>query len=147
MIDAETFKAHVQAVTASALAAPGADRPVPFTAGLLAALLGISAKAANLTIEGLIPHLERAGTSGSGTELDEALIDALAQVITSTVEARLKKEISDRRLMSFRGPHDPGTRYEAGEVVQRSGVAWVCLKASGDAPGQSPDWRALQALR
>lgn len=146
MIDAETWKAHVQSVTTSALAAPGADRPVPFTAGLLAALLGVSAKASNLAVEAIVPHLQRA-SGAAGDEPDEALLDALAEVITATVTARLEKEISARRLMSFRGPHDPGSGYASGDVVQRARSAWVCLKATHEVPGQSPDWRALMELR
>lgn len=93
----ELWRAQVESTLKSALAAPGADAPVPFTAGLLAALLGMNAKAATLGLafaeEAL---LKQAGAPGSLPDLS-ALVEPIAQAIEKAVSVRVAAEVEKLR--------------------------------------------------
>ena len=85
----ELWRAQVESTLKAALAAPGADRPVPFTAGLLAALLGMNAKAASLGVEfAQEVLLKHAGAPGAMPDLG-ALVEPIATAIEKAVDARV----------------------------------------------------------
>ena len=86
----ELWRAQIESTIKAALAAPGADAPVPFTAGLLAALLGMNAKAANLGVafaqEAL---LKQAGAPGAKPDLS-GLVEPIAAAIEKAVDLRVE---------------------------------------------------------
>ena len=85
----ELWREQVESTLKTALAAPGADAPVPFTAGLLAALLGMNAKAANLGVEFAQEVLmKQANSPGALSDLD-ALVEPIARAIEKAVDARV----------------------------------------------------------
>lgn len=86
----ELWRAQIESTIKAALAAPGADQPVPFTAGLLAALLGMNAKAANLGVEfAQEVLLKQAGARGAIPDLS-ALVEPIAQAIEKAVSVRVE---------------------------------------------------------
>lgn len=89
----ELWRAQIESTIKAALAAPGADQPVPFTAGLLAALLGMNAKAANLGVEFAQEVLmKQAGARGAMPDLG-----ALVEVIGAAVERGLDLRVEALR--------------------------------------------------
>lgn len=94
----ELWRAQIESTIKAALAAPGADAPVPFTAGLLAALLGMNAKAANLGVEFaqevLLKHL---ASAPAATPDLSALVEPIAQAIEKAVSVRVAAEVEKVR--------------------------------------------------
>lgn len=92
--NADLWRAEVEAVTKAALAAPGANQPVAFTAGLLAALLAMNQKASTLGLafaeEAL---LKRAAAPGAMPDLNP-----LVEVIGAAVERGLDLRIEALRV-------------------------------------------------
>lgn len=83
------WQSQIESTIKAALAAPGADTPVPFTAGLLAALLGMNAKAANLGVEFAQEVLmKHASAPGAMPDLG-ALVEPIATAIEKAVDARV----------------------------------------------------------
>lgn len=60
----------------------------------------------------------------------------------ATLEGRLAA-LEQRRLMAFRGAHDPGLSYASGDAVQRGGALFVALVGTSETPGSSSCWREL----
>lgn len=95
--NAALWQAQIESTIKAALAAPGADAPVPFTAGLLAALLGMNAKAANLGVEfAQEVLLKQAGAPGAMPNLS-ALVEPIAQAIEKAVSVRVAAEVEKLR--------------------------------------------------
>lgn len=88
------WQSQVESTIKTALSAPGADQPVAFTAGLLAALLAMNQKSATLGLafaeEAL---LKQAGAPGSLPDLS-----ALAETIGAAVERGLDLRIEALRV-------------------------------------------------
>ena len=91
--NAQLWKAQIEAVTKAALSAPGADQPVPFTAGLLAALLGMDAKAAGFAAALMDEAMQRRGAAGAMPDLS-----ALAETIGAAVERGLDLRVEALRV-------------------------------------------------
>ena len=91
----ELWRAQIESTIKAALAAPGADAPVPFTAGLLAALLGMNAKAANLGVEFAQEVLLKHLASAPAAMPDLA---PLAEVIGAAVERGLDLRVEALRV-------------------------------------------------
>jgi len=51
--------------------------------------------------------------------------------------------LEERRLMAFRGAHDPGESYASGDCVQRGGALHVALVDTSETPGASSHWRQI----
>ncbi len=94
----ELWRAQVESTLKTALAAPGADAPVPFTAGLLAALLGMNAKAAHLGVEfAQEVLLKKLASAPAGMPDLDALVEPIAQAIEKAVSVRVAAEVEKLR--------------------------------------------------
>ena len=80
-----------------------------------------------------------AGTSELSAVVASA-VGATAREILDLVSKEIDP-LKGRKAMTFRGAYDPGEHYQAGDVTQRSGAAWVCMVSTYDAPGSSLHWR------
>ena len=63
-----------------------------------------------------------AGQAGTAAAIGAAINEVLS-VVSKEMDA-----LKGRKAMTFRGAYDPGEHYQAGDVTQRSGAAWVCMR-------------------
>lgn len=72
----------------------------------------------------------------------KAMLDVQLDAIDCCLDA-LKAEGASAKAMPFKGSFDASVAYAQGDVVLRSGIAWVCLAGGDGTPGISDGWVAL----
>ena len=86
-----------------------------------------------------------ADPSNFGRELAQQVKQFVQRELAAITERIDAMEKQQQRSLAdaFKGSHLPGTSYARGDLVQRSGVLWLCLTDSTATPGSSTDWRQL----
>jgi len=55
--------------------------------------------------------------------------------------------LESRRLLAYRGAHDPGLTYQAGDCTQKSGSLHTALVDTAEPPSSSGHWREIAITR
>lgn len=86
------------------------------------------------------------------TKREQGLIAGLMEAVTPRLKELERKLAAVEQMElpnladAFKGGWRADEHYQRGDVVQRSNVTYVCIKATDQRPSESDHWRAIGKL-